>query len=104
MGKLPLLNPLSKSVCNFFFALIDGLKLIWGFVIKCAVRPLGIVEFDVRSNTFRKLLLRSVLCAIDFFPLHRCEKGLHDSVVMRLSGFGKRLDNLVHSEQPTERF
>ena len=54
MGKLPLLNPLSKSACGFFFALIDGLKLIWGFVIKCAVWPLGIVEFDVRSDTFHK--------------------------------------------------
>ena len=104
MGKLPLLNPLSKSACGFFFALIDGLKLIWGFVIKCAVWPLGIVEFDVRSDTFHKLLLRFVLCSIDLFPFHGREKGLHDGIVVGLTRFRKRLDNLVHSKQLAECF
>lgn len=98
------MNPLSKLVCDLFLFSIDNLKLVWRFIIECAMRPLSIVELNVGINAFYKLLLRFVLCAIDFFPLHRCKKGLHDSVVMRLSGFGKRLDNLVHLEQSTERF
>lgn len=63
--------------------------MVWGFVIQRTVRPLGIVEFDVRSDTFHKLLLRFVLCAIDLFPFHGCEKGLHDGVVVELPDLEK---------------
>lgn len=31
--EIAVLNPLSKSACGFFFALMDRLKLVWGFVI-----------------------------------------------------------------------
>ena len=61
--------------------------MIWGFVIKCAVWPLGIVELDVRSDTFYKLLLRFVLCSIDLFPFHGREKGFHDGIVVGLTRF-----------------
>ena len=31
--EIAVLNPLSKSACGFFFALMERLKLVWGFVI-----------------------------------------------------------------------
>lgn len=63
------------------------------------MRPLSIVKFYVIINAFCKLLLRFVLRAIDFFPLHVREKRLHNGVVMRLSWGGEGLDNLVHAQQ-----
>ncbi len=90
------MNPLSKSACGFFFALMDRFKLVWRFIVKCAVGSLSVVELNVGINTFYKLLLRCVLCTINLFPLHRRKKGFHDSVIMRLPRLRKRLDNLVH--------
>ena len=104
MGKLPLLNSLSKSARSFFFALMNRLKLIWGLVIQCAVRPLSIIKSNVGINAFHKLPLGCVMCTIDLFPFHGCEKGLHDGIVMGLSGLGERLDNLVHPKQLTKCF
>ena len=72
MGKSPLLNLLPKSACGFFFALIDGLKLVWGFVIKCAVWPSSVIKFDIGINAFRKSPLGCVMYTIDFFPFHGC--------------------------------
>lgn len=78
---------------------MDHLKLIWGLVIQCAVRPLSIIKFNAGINVFRKLLLGFVLSAVDLFPFHGREKGLHDGIVTGLSGLRERLDNLVYPKQ-----
>lgn len=92
-----LLNLLSNLVCWFLFALIDRFKLIWSFIVKCAMRPLSIVKFYVVIDAFFELLFRFVLCTINLFSLHEREKRLHNGVVMRLTWGGKGLDNLVHA-------
>ena len=83
---------------------MNGFELGWRFIVERAVRPLNVIEFDVVIHAFYELTLGSVLCTIDLLSLHGCKEGLHNSVVMRLSGSGKRLDDLVHPKQLTERF
>lgn len=84
-----LLNPLSKLACWVLFPFMDSLKLVWIFIVECTMRPLCVIELAVCINAFYKPLFRFVLCTIDLFPLHGHKKGLHNRVVMRLSGFGK---------------
>ena len=53
------------------------------------MQPLSIVKFYAVIDTLCKLLLRFVLCAIDFFPLHEREKRLRDGVVIGWPGAEK---------------
>lgn len=99
--KYWLLNPSSKLLSTSF-SFMDCLKLIWCFVVKSAMWSLSVVKFYIIIDTFYELLLWFVLCAIDFFALHRSEKRLHDSIVMRLTRRGERLDNLVYPQQFAE--
>lgn len=95
-SEMAAFEPFVWSVYGFLFIFIDRPKLIWRFIVKRTMRSLSIVKFYVIIDTFGELLLRFVLCTMDF---SRCmkEKKLHGGIVTGLTWGRKRLDNLVHA-------
>ena len=57
----------------------------------------SVAKLDIGVNVFDKLVFRLVQCMTNRLPLHGCEEGLYEVVVMRPSRF-RKLDSLVHTQ------
>ena len=78
---------------------MEQFEPIWCFIVERAVGTLGVVKFYVGINAFHELTFGAILCPINLLPFHGGKEGLGYSIVMRMAGLRKRLDNLVHVKQ-----
>ena len=65
---------------------MEQFKPIRCFIVECAVRALGVIEFYISINTSHELALGVILGPIKLMPFHGGKEGLGHSIVMRAAG------------------